>query len=145
MTFREFTGKNVEEAIRAAMAEYSADLGDLDIEILSQGSRGLLGVGGEEARILAAPKSAVEAAESVRAETPAPRPERARRESEQPGGIATVELAQLISAAVPPQPLNEGRVARRHASSYTRSGDPWFASLISWRARRPRRQPRRVV
>ena len=80
MTFREFTGKNVEEAIRAAMAEYSADLGDLDIEILSQGSRGLLGVGGEEARILAAPKSAVEAAESVRAETPAPRPERARRE-----------------------------------------------------------------
>ena len=66
MTFREFTGKNVEEAIRAAMAEFSADLGDLDIEILSQGSRGILGVGGEEARILAAPKSAVEAAETVR-------------------------------------------------------------------------------
>jgi spoIIIJ-associated protein len=76
MTFREFTGKNVEEAIRAAMAEFSADLGDLDIEILSQGSRGILGVGGEEARILAAPKSAVEAAETVRepaaAEGPAP-------------------------------------------------------------------------
>ena len=70
MTFREFTGKNVEEAIRAAMKEFSADLGDLDIEILSQGSRGILGVGGEEARILAAPKSAVEAAETVRAEPP---------------------------------------------------------------------------
>src|SRR6188768_2380410 len=68
MTFREFTGKNVEEAIRAAMAEFQSDLGDLDIEILSQGSRGLLGVGGEEARILAAPKSAVAAAETVRAE-----------------------------------------------------------------------------
>jgi spoIIIJ-associated protein len=68
MTFREFTGKNVEEAIRAAMAEYSAGLGDLDIEILAQGSRGILGVGGEEARILAAPKSAVAAADSVRAE-----------------------------------------------------------------------------
>jgi spoIIIJ-associated protein len=73
MTFREFTGKNVEEAIRAAMAEFSSDLGDLDIEILAQGSRGVLGVGAEEARILAAPKSAVAAAESVRAE-PAPRP-----------------------------------------------------------------------
>jgi predicted RNA-binding protein Jag len=72
MTFREFTGKNVEEAIRAAMAEFSADLGDLDIEILAQGSRGVLGVGAEEARILAAPKSAVAAAESVRVETPAP-------------------------------------------------------------------------
>jgi spoIIIJ-associated protein len=73
MTFREFTGKNVEEAIRSAMAEFSADLGDLDIEILAQGSRGVLGVGAEEARILAAPKSAVEAAETVR-ERPAPTP-----------------------------------------------------------------------
>jgi spoIIIJ-associated protein len=75
MTFREFTGKNVEEAIRAAMAEFSADLGDLDIEILAQGSRGILGVGGEEARILAAPKSAVAAAETIR---PEPEPEPAR-------------------------------------------------------------------
>ncbi len=70
MTFREFTGKNVEEAIRTAMKEFSAELGDLDIEILSQGSRGILGVGGEEARILAAPKSAVAAAETVRVEPP---------------------------------------------------------------------------
>ncbi len=77
MTFREFTGKNVEEAIRAAMAEFSSDLGDLDIEILSQGSRGVLGVGGEEARILAAPKSAVDAAETVRVEAPEPEEEAA--------------------------------------------------------------------
>jgi spoIIIJ-associated protein len=72
MTFKEFNGKNVEEAIRAAMKEFGADLGDLDIEILSQGSRGVLGVGGEEARILAAPKSAVAEAASVRADAPAP-------------------------------------------------------------------------
>ena len=64
MTFREFTGKNVEEAIRAAMAEFESDLGDLDIEILAQGSRGILGVGGEEARILAAPKSATKSIRS---------------------------------------------------------------------------------
>jgi spoIIIJ-associated protein len=80
MTFREFTGKNVEEAIRSAMAEFSADLGDLDIEILSQGSRGILGVGGEEARILAAPKSAVDAAETIRSE-PAPSREAPRTEA----------------------------------------------------------------
>jgi spoIIIJ-associated protein len=72
MTFREFTGKNVEEAIRSAMKEFSSDLAELDIEILAQGSRGILGVGGEEARILAAPKSAVAAAETVRAEPEAP-------------------------------------------------------------------------
>jgi len=70
MTFREFTGKNVEEAIRSAMKEFDSDLSELDIEILSQGSRGILGVGGEEARILAAPRSAVAAAPSVREAAP---------------------------------------------------------------------------
>ncbi len=74
MTFREFTGKNVEEAIRSAMKEYASDLVDLDIEILAQGSRGILGVGGEDARILAAPKSAVASATSVRARPEPPRP-----------------------------------------------------------------------
>ena len=83
MTFREFTGKNVEEAIRSAMAEFSSDLGDLDIEILAQGSRGVLGVGAEDARILAAPKSAIAAADSIRAEperVEAPRAEPRRAE-----------------------------------------------------------------
>ena len=102
MTFREFTGKNVEEAIRAAMAEYSADLGELDIEILAQGSRGILGVGGEEARILAAPKSAVEAAETIRTPAPEARPEpaaeraprrRPARESDAPEPEAAVAEA----------------------------------------------------
>jgi spoIIIJ-associated protein len=75
MTFREFNGKNVEEAIRTAMKEYGSDLSDLDIEILSQGSRGILGVGGEDARILAAPKSAVAQASTVRpSQTDAPAP-----------------------------------------------------------------------
>jgi spoIIIJ-associated protein len=92
MTFREFTGKNVEEAIRTAMREFSADLGDLDIEILSQGARGILGVGGEEARILAAPKSAVAAAETLRAPSEQAPSEQADEE--------------------PPAPLDEGPPAR---------------------------------
>ncbi len=70
MTFKEFTGKNVEEAIRTAMREFESELSELDIEILSQGSRGILGVGGEDARILAAPKSAVAAAQTVRVPEP---------------------------------------------------------------------------
>jgi spoIIIJ-associated protein len=87
MTFREFTGKNVEEAIRSAMKEFGSDLSDLDIEILAQGSRGILGVGGEEARILAAPKSAVAAAPSLREEAvpePLPPPAPPREEAAQP-------------------------------------------------------------
>ena len=111
MTFREFTGKNVEEAIRAAMAEFSSDLGDLDIEILAQGSRGVLGVGGEEARILAAPKSAVAAAETIRAD-PAPEPiPEARDEAPvapEPDATPVTEeseqAAEPVVAAVPEMP-----------------------------------------
>ena len=93
MTFREFTGKNVEEAIRSAMKEFSAELADLDIEILSQGSRGILGVGGEEARILAAAKSAVAAAETVR-DTPA--------EPTKPPPPRAAPAARRAAAAAPP-------------------------------------------
>ncbi|MEA2650687.1 MAG: spoIIIJ-associated protein [Chloroflexota bacterium] len=106
MTFREFTGKNVEEAIRSAMAEFSSDLSELDIEILAQGSRGVLGVGAEEARILAAPKSAVEAAESVRVESPpiaepreAPQPEAPWREPEAPAAPEPQPQAQAEEPA----------------------------------------------
>jgi spoIIIJ-associated protein len=91
MTFKEFNGKNVEEAIRAAMKEFGADLSDLDIEILSQGSRGVLGVGGEEARILAAPKSAVAEATSVRADS-APAPA-----AEAGPGVTAAEGDELVS------------------------------------------------
>ena len=97
MTFREFTGKNVEEAIRSAMAEFSADLGDLDIEILSQGKRGMLGVGGEEARILAAPKSAVDAAETIRAEPISTEP----REPAEPTETQEPERPELGEPAAP--------------------------------------------
>src|SRR5437667_141785 len=97
MTFREFTGKNVEEAIRSAMKEFESDLSELDIEILSQGSRGILGVGGEEARILAAPRSAVAAAPSVRE---APPPEDAAVTPSDPSPEAPDAIADLSEAKV---------------------------------------------
>jgi spoIIIJ-associated protein len=131
MTFREFTGKNVEEAIRAAMAEFSADLSDLDIEILAQGSRGVLGVGAEEARILAAPKSAVAAAESVRVdaapaveEPSAPSPEPAR----EPEPAAEMETAPVdleaaaASADEQVAELERADAARRTRGSRGRGG-----------------------
>jgi len=102
MTFREFTGKNVEEAIRAAMAEFSSDLGELDIEILAQGSRGVLGVGAEDARILAAPKSAIAAADSLRAEPeraepPPPEPRMAEPRRDEP--IPVVDEGEPVAEA----------------------------------------------
>jgi spoIIIJ-associated protein len=100
MTFREFSGKNVEEAIRAAMKEFEADLGDLDIEILAQGSRGILGVGGEEARILAAPKSAMGGDAAPVAPAPAPtrrRSERAPARDDEAAAIAAGEADAAIA------------------------------------------------
>ncbi len=57
--YQEFTGKSVEEAIKLACDEFSVGLGDLDFEILTPGSRGVLGMGAEPARIVAAPRSAL--------------------------------------------------------------------------------------
>jgi len=105
MTFREFTGKNVEEAIRTAMAEFSSDLSELDIEILAQGSRGVLGVGAEEARILAAPRSAVASADTVRA---APAPE---MDAPAPEMDAAPEAAARDAHEVRDEPTAEPSVA----------------------------------
>ncbi|HET7685676.1 MAG TPA: RNA-binding cell elongation regulator Jag/EloR [Candidatus Limnocylindria bacterium] len=102
MTFREFTGKNVEEAIRTAMKEFGADLGDLDIEILAQGSRGILGVGGEEARILAAPKSAVASSASVLAPPTAPQAPVEDEPAPAPRGRGRGRAARAEAAPVAP-------------------------------------------
>jgi spoIIIJ-associated protein len=55
--YREFTGKSVEEALKNAREAFGVGLDDLDFEILTPGSRGVLGMGAEPARILAAPRS----------------------------------------------------------------------------------------
>ncbi len=55
--YQEFTGKSVEEAIKTACDQFGVSLADLDFEILTPGSRGVLGMGAEPARIVAAPRS----------------------------------------------------------------------------------------
>ena len=48
--YQEFTGKTVEEALRNAREQFGVSgLQDLDFEILTQGSRGVLGMGAEPA------------------------------------------------------------------------------------------------
>jgi spoIIIJ-associated protein len=85
--YQEFTGRTVEEAIRAAREALGvADLADLDFEILTPGSRGVLGMGAEPARIVAAARSALggatpkkEAAAAEPLPTPPPHPPREDR------------------------------------------------------------------
>jgi predicted RNA-binding protein Jag len=76
--YEEFTGKTVEEALRHAREAFGvSSLDDLEFEILTSGSRGVLGMGAEPARIVAAPRSALGGAAPKRdaaASTPLPPP-----------------------------------------------------------------------
>ena len=96
--YREFTGKSVEEALKLAREEFGAELNDLDFEILTPGSRGVLGMGAEPARIVAAPRTALggaapkrEAAAAVPLPPAPPRDDRPRddrpREDRPPGDV----------------------------------------------------------
>ncbi len=84
--YQDFTGKSVEEAIKSACDQFGVGLADLDFEILTPGSRGVLGMGAEPARIVAAPRSALggsapkrEAAESKPLPPPPAREDRGPR------------------------------------------------------------------
>ena len=83
--YQEFTGKTVEEALRAAREAFGASLDELDFEILTPGSRGVLGMGAEPARIIAAPRSALGGAAPRReAAAQAPLPPVAPHEPREP-------------------------------------------------------------
>ncbi len=85
--YREFTGKSVEEALRHAREEFAVGLDELDFEILTPGSRGVLGMGAEPARIVAAPRAALGGAAPKReaaAATPLPPVERPPRRDDRP-------------------------------------------------------------
>lgn len=142
MTFKEFTGKNVEEAIRGAMKEFGADLSDLDIEILSQGSRGILGVGAEEARVLAAPRSAVAAAQSVR--TPEPSAEPAA--SAQAPVTAPASATEVVAEEAAPEEVQERAPRGRGRGTRGRNGrnghDRGEGRTRAPRAERPERAER---
>ncbi|MDO8484717.1 MAG: RNA-binding cell elongation regulator Jag/EloR [Candidatus Limnocylindrales bacterium] len=91
--YREFTGKTVEEALRLAREAFGAELNDLDFEILTPGSRGVLGMGAEPARIVAAPRAALggaapkrEAAAAIPLPPPPARPRDDRPRDDRPDG-----------------------------------------------------------
>ena len=89
--YQEFTGKTVEEALRQAREAFGvAGLDDLDFEILTPGSRGVLGMGAELARVIAAPRAALGGVTPRRAAAESqplpPLPERPPREERGRGG-----------------------------------------------------------
>jgi spoIIIJ-associated protein len=97
--YQEFTGKSVEEALKLAREAFGAELNDLDFEILTPGSRGVLGMGAEPARIVAAPRAAL-------------------------GGAAPKREAAAAAAARAPPRTTPATTARRAATTGPATIDP---------------------
>ena len=118
--YQEFTCKSVEEALKIACESFKVGLADLDFEIIAPGSKGVIGMGAEPARIVAAPASAIAGSTPKRATEPAPRAaaprEAAPRDSEpRPARSARPERAPAARAERParaPRPERADRPAR---------------------------------
>ena len=51
----EASGKTIDEAIDQALNQLGLDLNQVEVEILSEGRSGILGIGGEQARVRVQP------------------------------------------------------------------------------------------
>jgi spoIIIJ-associated protein len=138
--YQEFTGRTVEEALRSARDAFGVSgLDDLDFEILTPGSRGVLGMGAEPARIIAAPRSALggaaprrEAASATPLPAPPPREERRDR------GPRESRYGGRERA-----PREDRRPAPREASGFAGEGQAPTAPSPAAGAARPPREERR--
>ena len=126
--YQEFTGKSVEEALKIACESFKVGLADLDFEIIAPGSKGVLGMGAEPARIVAAPASAIAGSTPKRATEPAPR-------TAAPRDAAPRDAAPRDSE---PRPARSARPERAPAA---RAERPARAPRPE-RAERPERAPR---
>jgi len=61
----EKTGKTVEEAIEAALTELNAEITEVDIEILDEGTKGFLGLGNKTAKVVVSLKNTSTASDVV--------------------------------------------------------------------------------
>lgn len=92
MNSAEGAGRTVEEAIRNALRVLGARREDVDLMVLDEGSRGVLGLGSREARVRLTLLSALEAGE---AEETAPAP---REMGDDPVAVARGVTASLVDA-----------------------------------------------
>ncbi|CAN5843351.1 hypothetical protein BH23CHL8_BH23CHL8_15300 [soil metagenome] len=135
--YQEFTGKSVEEALRNAREALGvSELREIDFEILTQGSRGVLGMGAEPARIVAALRSSLGSAparppvpdgppSSQQVAGPASRgPSRAeRRPEERPAAEpAPAEPQPAPAEPQPAQASDEATAEQRTEGSRTSAG-----------------------
>jgi spoIIIJ-associated protein len=117
----EFRGKSVEEATEIGLAALGLKRSQVEIEILSRGSRGLLGFGAEDARVrITRIPPAEKETPAPRRETPAPKPEAAAPKQPKPAKPAPPPSAEKPAAPSKPAP-SESRPA---ALAATEAAEP---------------------
>src|SRR5215213_1230383 len=57
----ETSGKSVEEAVAKALQQLGLDRSQVDVEVVSEGRGGILGVGAQQAHVIVTPRPGVEA------------------------------------------------------------------------------------
>ena len=88
----EMTARTVEEAIELALKEIDAGRDEVEVEVLSRGKAGFLGIGAELARVRVTPLSA-------RAVSAVPEPPAAEPGEHTPAALATVAVSRILDAA----------------------------------------------
>jgi len=104
------TGSSVEDAVKRALLQLSVTLDEIDVDVISSGSRGVLGMGREDARVRvrrrSQPYSDEEAEdqepEAVVAETEIEAPEAEAPVDEEPAATVAAEPAATQPPAVEP-------------------------------------------
>jgi spoIIIJ-associated protein len=117
----EFRGKSVEEATEIGLAALGLKRSQVEIEILSRGSRGLLGFGAEDARVrITRIPPAEKETPAPRRETPAPKPEAAAPKQPKPAKPTPPPSTEKPAASSKPAP-SESRPA---ALAATEAAEP---------------------
>jgi spoIIIJ-associated protein len=93
----EGAGRTVEEAIRNALRSLGAKRDDVDLMVLDEGSRGVLGLGSREARVRVTLLSAIEAGDVEDVVAAAP-PSQAAVAADDAAGVARRVTASLVDA-----------------------------------------------
>ncbi len=107
MDVLEIEGKNIDEAIEKACREFNVPREKLNIEILSEGSPGLLGLGAKKARIRASLLSLEAALEKAAEEPPPEAPAEAPREKPAVEQQATPETPASVQGEDLPKKAKE--------------------------------------
>lgn len=134
----EVGGRNIEEALKRALEELGAEREEVEVEVLSEGRTGLLGLGAEEARVRVTRRADQVAArgEPVEPERPALRQAQGERagpfatdteveQSEQPAAV--VEAEDAVDAA---EEILQALLDRLGVEAHVERQDPPSAEMM---------------